>query len=112
MQQLLTKQNFWDALEEKFPLAIAEFKTWIDEYKKKVNWDGLFKVVADTHEGYPAEMYKQVKYHELPDAMQVGIWLQFCSEQPEKTRDIAIDNFDLRADMEGFFEWINAGRPD
>jgi hypothetical protein len=131
----LTKENFWNALTEKYPEQMKQFCAWIDEYKNRVNWDSLFsgiKLISrkDQDEGvkqycnhhnmsvpdtwcYAGDLIEEVgtkhvficgnipkeiaevrrrsksfrrlpsqtpKYHELPIAMQFGIFVQFTSE--------------------------------
>ena len=44
MKQGLTKEGFWDSMEQKYPQAAKEFYKWLDEYKKEVGWAGLFGV--------------------------------------------------------------------
>ncbi len=68
----LTKENFWDAMDEKYPLAMKRFCEWIDRYKKEVEWDYLFfNKQQDELRGEP------IKYHHLPIAMQLGIFIDF-----------------------------------
>lgn len=67
----LTKENFWNEMYTKYPGEMQHFCEWIDEYKKRVNWCTLFK--CGSHEKPP-------KYHDLPIAMQVGIFIQFVAE--------------------------------
>ena len=64
--ETLTKENFWNALQEKYPAGMKIFCDWIDGYKKNSSWYFLIG--------------KDVKYHHLPYAMQIGIWLQFERE--------------------------------
>lgn len=67
----LTKE-FWDDMYRQFPEGMKIFNEWIDVYKQIVKWQHLFNV------GLGVALIP--KYHELPHAMQVGIWLQFESE--------------------------------
>ncbi|SRR5258706_7209943 len=71
----LTKENFWDQLMEKYPEEMKRFCTWIDEYKKRVEWNGLF--CSQYTDG---EKLLVPKYHQIPIAMQFGIFLQFAKE--------------------------------
>lgn len=68
----LTKENFFDELESKFPEAVAKFKKWIDDYKTEVNWHLLFK----TNEGTA----KPINYKSIPIEMQCGIMGRFIVE--------------------------------
>lgn len=74
----LTKENFWNQIQESHPSAMKVFCDWIDEYKKKVAWRELFgaDLMVNHNSG---ELIP--KYHDLPIAMQVGIFLQFASER-------------------------------
>lgn len=61
----MTKEYCWDELMDKYPLGMKNFCSWIDKYKKQVNWDQVF-----AFDGAP-------KYHELPGAMQLGIFIEY-----------------------------------
>lgn len=61
----LTKENFWDEMSQKYPKATAHFKLWVDQYKSEHDWASMFGHLE----------YK--KYHELPIAMQFGIFLEY-----------------------------------
>lgn len=74
--EALTKENFWDEMSQKYPKAIHHFLNWIDEYKKTNRWSTLFN---NEFEGDRAPEYLP-EYHELPVAMQFGIFLQYMSE--------------------------------
>lgn len=76
----LTKENFWNNLHAKYPEQMKRFCDWIDAYKKRVHWMALF--------------YKDVKYHDLPFAMQLGIFLQYLSENDDHMSIDRVD-FDL-----------------
>lgn len=67
----MTKENFFNDLGAKFPEAMKLFKTWIDQYKQDNNWQDLFN-------GW--ESFEAPKYHDLPLAMQAGIFIQFAQE--------------------------------
>lgn len=79
LPESLTKENFWDGMNEKYPMAMQKFCTWIDEYKKRVEWDMMFR---ERH-GRDADdnvKFEKPKYHDLPLAMQIGIFGQFSNE--------------------------------
>lgn len=83
IREPLTKENFWNGMMEMYPKAMENFCTWIDEYKKAVNWDKLFPRPRDPR-------IHGIKFHDLPYAMQNGIWIEYCRqtlhkffEQPE-----------------------------
>lgn len=69
--ETLTKENFWNDLKEKYPEEMKRFCEWIDEYKKRVDWERLFASTINA---------QAPKYHDLPIAMQFGIFLQFAKE--------------------------------
>ncbi len=94
-KETLTKENFWDEMEQKYPKAMAHFKQWIDQYKRDNNWGYVFnpeftiKTISErgnfsslTHSWPP-------KYHELPIAMQFGIFTEYLYY----TDTISIDLF-------------------
>lgn len=75
----LTKENFWDTLYEKYKGEVQQFYDWIDEYKKRMNWNMLFNSQSD-YQNANGKNAPSPKYHELPIAMQWGIFQQFCAE--------------------------------
>lgn len=74
----LTKENFFNAIQEMNPEGMKKFCDWIDEYKQKVCWSNLFRAHAVP---IPDSGYRLPKYHELPIAMQIGIFIQFMDEK-------------------------------
>lgn len=86
----LTKENFWDELQEKYPIEFQKFNDWIDNYKKDNNWDSLFKKdfkIGKIEYAANGEMTRmellRPKYHDLPKAMQIGIFMEFASQAKE-----------------------------
>jgi hypothetical protein len=83
--QSLTKENFWDVLHARFPDAVDEFYKWIDEYKARNNWEGLIKpypIKREPIEDGKVEISfstKSMKFHDLPYAMQYGIWAEYSA---------------------------------
>lgn len=84
----LTKENFFDDIEIRYPKAMAQFKTWLDQYKADNHWKELFneqKIATGSYQsqdGHLESDYKWLlapKFHELPAALQLGIFLQFGS---------------------------------
>jgi len=108
MKTNLTKENFWNDVYSKFPNATKLFCDWIDEYKKKNNWQGLFNgEVEIASYNWREESWSSYgktnapKYHNLPYAIQQGIWIEFADEilneyfeQPEYE-----PNLDLEEDI-------------
>jgi hypothetical protein len=80
--QTLTKENFWNLQQKRTPLIMERFCKWIDEYKKQNNWGYLFSGYKKTEDnGRIIVCYGCFpKYHEIPLAMQIGIFLQFVAE--------------------------------
>ena len=77
----LSKDNFWNELYEKChggPVQV--FCEWIDEYKKKMDWNSLFPITERKNH------WMDIKFHHLPLAMQVGIIMQFYHETKSQWR--------------------------
>lgn len=70
--QNLNKQNFWIAIETRYPNAYYKFCKWIDGYKQEVKWDTLFGNSLKENMDVPA-----TKFHGLPIEMQAGILVRF-----------------------------------
>lgn len=62
----LGKENFWNEMREIYPYSVDVFCKWIDGYKEKVGWKMLFG--------------PDVKFHDLPYEMQMGIMNRFFIE--------------------------------
>jgi hypothetical protein len=97
LEPTLTKENFWNEMMEKYPKSTKVFCEWIDEYKKEVDWVNLFNE------------HLNIKFHDIPYAMQYGIWMEFCRqemskyfEQPEHESQF----IDLAEDVKGVFAEI------
>lgn len=57
----LNKENFWNAMHEKYPNAMGEFCKWIDEYKETVGWHQLFsKPLSESDKKAIEEMWQAV----------------------------------------------------
>ncbi len=96
LEATLTKENFWNEMMAQYPKATKHFFDWIDEYKAVIDWYNLFA------EG--------VKFHDVPYAIQYGIWIEYCRqslsdffEQPEHISDTV----DLAEDVKEVFEEMN-----
>jgi len=75
----LTKENFFNEMQEKYPKSMGLFCKWIDDYKKAVDWDKVFP------NPYKDPRIKNpLKYHHLPYAMQQGIWIEFVGQNLHK----------------------------
>lgn len=76
----------WAALAKKHPEAYKLFEEWLHQYKKFQRWPRMFNETKTR----PAP-----KYPDLPAAMQVGIFTQFCF-------DLAIDRLELTAPFQPY----------
>ena len=99
LREGLTKENFFNEMEQQFPNAMKLFCEWIDEYKKAVNWN----------ERFDSESLGINEFNDLPYDMQVGIWIKFADdtlnrlfEQPEYSY-----SGDLEEDIKTVFNEIN-----
>lgn len=72
----LTKENFFDAMSEKYPNAMQRFNDFIDKYKTSVNWNELF----NDEESYTGTPGNAPKFHEIPYELQVGVIMLFIRE--------------------------------
>jgi hypothetical protein len=79
----LTMKDF-SILGEKWPEGLKVFTDWINQYKIENNWMGLFNdsegLSVATYEGVSVER-KAPKYHDLPGAMQLGIFVEFMQDR-------------------------------
>lgn len=85
----LTKENFFDELEKldrlnklekQYPKAMAQFQEWINQYKIDNDWKRLFGEDTSLSDAKQAGKWTDriaPKFHELPSAMQLGIFIQF-----------------------------------
>ncbi len=85
----LNKENYFDDLTEKYPYAMLNFLSWIDEYKKAINWRRLFNPRFRTERisghGFTAlDKEYEPKFHDLPYEMQFGIMLKFVTDKFEE----------------------------
>lgn len=108
----LTKENFWNAMMEKYPTAMKLFCTFVDQYKKEVGWEKLFNATAPpgsstkyiggtdpVKENAPIvihELFPAPKFHDLPLEMQMGIWDRFVQPLTKETLAQVIED-DLKA---------------
>lgn len=102
----LSKENFWNKLYKKYPDGVQVFCDWIDKYKSKNNWDKLFNA------GLMVPIRGQSvspKYHDLPLAMQIGIWIEFVCDRGGCQWEIE-DLFavDWREDITGYIKMLDA----
>lgn len=111
LKQKLTKGNFFNGMMEKYPKAMKVFCDWIDEYKKAANWNKLFNS-TENYQDSSAVVSFAPKFHDIPHAMQTGIWLEFAIEKgyPYLASDDLRD-YDLKQDIEITLQQIETGIP-
>jgi hypothetical protein len=87
--QSMTKEHFWNLLQAQFPEQMNDFTRWIDEFKRREHWEILFNTGHETNYGpgergawpYKSNYHKHYpKFHDLPPAMQIGIFIQYTVE--------------------------------
>lgn len=88
----LTKENFWNALYEKYPEGMKVFSLWIDEYKKRHEMFKDKKIEPPVN-GFSPVIIKAPKYHDLPLAMQVGVFLEFIKSHEVIMVTIPVHNY-------------------
>lgn len=107
MEDSLTKENFWNKLYEKYTGEVQQFCDWIDEYKKRVEWNLIFR---ERH-GRDAEenvTYQKPKYHDLPIGMQIGIFIQYTQETADSHRfEFSPDVRDMEVFAQSIEEWFH-----
>lgn len=108
MIENLTKENFWNEMQKKYPKAMKKFCDWIDKYKSEHGWERLFNAGYDS--GYTLDRDSKMtttqapKYHELPLALQYGMFVQFLGELYLATGDIQDIRKDLTSNIIASFE--------
>ena len=86
MKEGLTKENFWNEMMEKYPEQMKSFCKYIDDYKESNDWQALFNdgYIYGCHPKTPTDPImkttKAPKFHDLPLAMQMGIFNNWCGE--------------------------------
>lgn len=99
----MTKEGFWNHIESRSPKQFEAFKKWVDEYKVRINWLELFhdNTVAIGHQA----SQRAPKVHELPDSLQVGIFIQFITEiNPSYT--LLLDFTNMESVKRGIRDWF------
>jgi hypothetical protein len=93
IRESLTKENFWNEIIQKYPNASKVFLEWINEYKKQSNWGNV--------------LGNKVKFHDLPYAMQAGVWLEYLCNRGGCQFEIQdFFQFDLATDIEETFKHL------
>jgi hypothetical protein len=111
MLESLTKENFWDALYEQYPDGMKVFCDWIDKYKAENNWEFLFngEVHHTAYNGFQAERVKTKapKFHNLPFAMQIGIYIEFCVQRGGCSWQVDLLEINWKEEITGMIKLIN-----
>jgi hypothetical protein len=77
----MTKANFWDGLKTEYPDQTTDFLMWLDEWKRRERWNELFGEGHLYAKGVGEQLIvRNVKFHDLPNAMQIGIFIQYTVE--------------------------------
>ena len=111
----LTKENFWNELNERLPAGTKVFCDWIDEYKERLDWSKLFNagyvLNRHYHIGFMVDpgLTLAPKFHDLPYAFQLGIWIQFVLDRGGCAWEIDyMFSFDLREEIEHAISMIDS----
>lgn len=89
---ILTKENFWNDIQEKHPKQMKVFCDWIDEYKKRTNWDfWMKKCITVDLENDNNKQLRIPKFHEIPIAMQIGIIMEFSMSHEDAGDTLKMD---------------------
>lgn len=92
---VLKKEKFWKEMFDKHPDEMTEFIEWVDSYKQRVEWDKIFNSNSD-YQNAQGKNAVAPKLHELPTAMQIGIFIQFTIETEWKNDFIrGVDSMQL-----------------
>lgn len=79
----MLKDSFWAEIQERWPGEFHRFTTWIDEYKKKNDWLTLFNSNSE-YQNVVGKNAVAPKFHDLPPAMQIGIFMQYCIQESHR----------------------------
>jgi len=104
MAENLTKENCFNAIYAKYPKAMDIFCKWVDKYKLENEFDILFNAGMKFRSGSVES--KAPKFHELPYAFQLGMWIEFVSEQGGCEYEIDLFDFDLAEDIEVYMREV------
>jgi len=80
----LNKADFWDHIYAKYPKATDHFCKWIDAYKEAQGWDNIFG--------------SSIKFHDVPLAMQMGIFVTYYFDMYEGAPEFIVEAGDIDVD--------------
>lgn len=70
----LTRENFWQEMRQRYPEGVKKFHEWLEEDKKKDNWNELF-----ASKNFGDGVVRLPNYEELPLAIQYAIFYEFVA---------------------------------
>lgn len=82
----LNKENYFNEMTERYPVAMKKFNDWIDGYKKEVNWNIVFNSYSEYQNRFGKNAIAP-KFHDLPFDMQKGIIVRFMCETFPNSKD-------------------------
>ena len=68
-------KEFWNRLQRDYPRTVPVLLKWVGEYKRANDWDELFD---NPHRWRGAAKKNTIYFTDLPDAMQVGIFIEYA----------------------------------
>lgn len=99
----LNKENFWNEMLKEYPKAMNVFCHWVDVYKKRNNFNELFKadiaVAINLRGGLTPITSAAPKYHELPLAFQVGMWIEFLDDLGASVPSLNVETSNWRYEI-------------
>lgn len=70
----MSKTEFWDVLEQQYPEQMADFRSWVKEYARREEFESVFGC------GNCGRYGPHIEFPDLPNAMQLGIFIQYTVE--------------------------------
>lgn len=114
IEQNLTKENFLDRMMQLYPNTTTRFCKWVDEYKEAVGWNKLFNDGIERYvpgSAFTATVYAP-KFHDLPYAIQMGIWILYVQDMEDMTpwmQGWDFSDYNLSEDIEEIFRLSEIG---
>jgi hypothetical protein len=94
------KLKDFDKIKALYPNGFMAFDEWLTAYRERVSWPKLFNSDSDWQDMH-GKNAKAPKYHELPGAMQAGIWIQFMKERGGCSWEVDLFDWELLEDITG-----------
>jgi len=92
----LTKENFWNKIEGKYPLSFANFSLWVDLWKISNKTDTWISYALDQPIG-------SIKFHHYPYPMQFGVFCQYLEDMELMEEDFNYFSINLDEYIEETF---------